>query len=41
LTLAEHYNARALASSRPVRPIKSATPVPAATSKSTGPNDPA
>ena len=31
LSLAEHYDARALESSRPLRPIKPATPVPAAT----------
>jgi hypothetical protein len=31
LSLAEHYDARALASSRPLRPIKPATPVTAAT----------
>lgn len=30
LTLAEHYDARAVESSRPVRPFKSPTPLPAA-----------
>jgi hypothetical protein len=41
LALAEHYDAQTIETSRPLRPIKSATPEPAATLKSTGPNDPA
>jgi hypothetical protein len=40
LTLAEHYDARALDCSRSLRPIKPPTPLPAATLKGTDPNDP-
>ena len=40
LTLAQHYDARALESSRPIRPLISPTPLPAAKLRKAEASDP-